>query len=173
MGCCGVTYEEEVETEISNYLKTLNLPDNKKKGLLKEIQDDLTKRASTVNKYNYPYRLEDVEKTVNFYKNYIFIKSKGFAQFYDIKKNQTLNKEKEKEKEKEELNKKKEKEKKNESDDESEIDKGENNIIVKKKEPTKLNKNNGKKDEENDKDKKDENDEIIQDKKDENNNVKK
>ena len=43
MGCCGVTYEEEVETEISNYLKTLNLPDNKKKGLLKDIQDDLTK----------------------------------------------------------------------------------------------------------------------------------
>ena len=169
MGCCGVTYEEEVETEISNYLKTLNLPDNKKKGLLKEIQDDLTKRASTVNKYNYPYRLEDVEKTVNFYKNYIFIKSKGFAQFYDIKKNQTLNKEKEKEKE--ELNKKKEREKKNESVDESEIDKGESNIIVKKKEPTKLNKNNGKKGEENDKDKKDENDEINKDKKNENNNV--
>ena len=34
MGCCGVTYEDEVETEISNYLKTLNLPDNKKKCLL-------------------------------------------------------------------------------------------------------------------------------------------
>ena len=69
MGCCsGVTYEEEVEAEIINYLKTINEPQSKKERLLKEIKDDLLKRASTVDRYYYPYRNEDVEKTVNFYK---------------------------------------------------------------------------------------------------------
>ena len=86
MGCCGVTYEEEVENEIVNYLKTLKNTDNAKKRLLKEIKDDLSRRALTVDKYYYPYRIEDVEKTVNFYKNYISIRLKGFVEFYEIKK---------------------------------------------------------------------------------------
>ena len=42
--CCGVTYEEEVEAEIINYLKTINKPDTTKNKLLKEIKDDLSKR---------------------------------------------------------------------------------------------------------------------------------
>ena len=139
--CCGVTYEEEVETEINNYLKTINQPDDKKRQLLKEIKEDLSRRASTVNKYYYPYRIEDVEKTVNYYKSFIKMRFKGFFDFYDVKKNLTINKEKE------QLNKQ-EQEKNNiklNQSDESEIEKEEDkikDIIVKKKEPTKLNNNN-------------------------------
>ena len=99
MGCCGVTYEEEVENEIVNYLKTLKNTDNAKKRLLKEIKDDLSRRALTVDKYYYPYRIEDVEKTVNFYKNYISIRLKGFVEFYEIKK-KILNKKKKRKKSK-------------------------------------------------------------------------
>jgi len=79
MGCCWVTYEEEVEEEIIKYLKTINKPEEIKKNILREIRKDLMKRASTVNRYYYPYRKEDVEKTVDFYKNYISLKFKGFV----------------------------------------------------------------------------------------------
>jgi len=68
MGCCGVTYEEEVEEEIIKYLKTINKPEEIKKNILREIRKDLKKRASTINRYYYPYRKEDVEKTVVFIK---------------------------------------------------------------------------------------------------------
>ena len=149
MGCCGVTYEEEVENEIVNYLKTLKNTDNAKKRLLKEIKDDLSRRALTVDKYYYPYRIEDVEKTVNFYKNYISIRLKGFVEFYEIKKKDTKPEEKEKEKEEQDKNTEKNenkdnKEKKSESDKESEIEKDENKeeIAIKRKDPTKLNNNN-------------------------------
>ena len=133
MGCCGVTYEEEVETEICKYLKSLNQPDAKKRQLLKEIKDDLTRRATTVNKYYYPYRIEDVEKTVNYYKSYIKIQLKGFFEFYNVKKTNTIIKDKE------EINKKEQEKnniKKNESDDESELEKEDDkikDITIKKK----------------------------------------
>ena len=78
MGCCGVTYEDEVEQKITEYIKTLKNPDNKKKRILQEIKNDLTRRANTVDRYYYPYRTEDVDKTVNFYKNYIAMRLKGF-----------------------------------------------------------------------------------------------
>ena len=84
--CCGVTYEEEVELAIINYLKTIKKPDSQKNMILKEIKEDLLKRASTVNRYYYPYRGEDVEKTVNYYKNYILMKMKGFITLYEVKR---------------------------------------------------------------------------------------
>ena len=91
--CCGVTYEEEVEAGIVGYLKTINKPDSTKNKLIKEIKDDLYKRASTVDRYYYPYRKEDVEKTVNFYKNYISIRLKGSIQLYDVQKKEVVKKE--------------------------------------------------------------------------------
>ena len=124
MGCCGVTYEEEVEDEIINYLKTINKPEVTKNLLLKEIRDDLSKRASTVNRYYYPYREEDVEKTVNFYKNYISLKLKGFVELYDVKKKEEKKEGEKKEDEKKEDEKKdgekKEEEKKEEEKKEEE-----------------------------------------------------
>ena len=140
MGCCGVTYEDEVEQKITEYIKTLKNPDNTKKRILQEIKNDLTRRANTVDRYYYPYRTEDVDKTVNFYKNYIAMRLKGFIEFYEVKNMETkidVSK-------KEEQAKKKDKNK-DESDDESQKEKNENNyndIIINKKEPTKLNNNN-------------------------------
>ena len=119
MGCCGVTYEEEVEEEIIKYLKTINKPEETKNNILREIREDLMKRASTVNRYYYPYRKEDVEKTVNFYKNYISLKFKGYVPSYVQKKeikniietnnvieNKEQSKENKKEDEKNEINNK-------------------------------------------------------------------
>ena len=104
--CCGLTYQQEVEAEIINYLKTVNKPESTKNILLKEIRDDLIKRASTVDRYHYPYRTEDVIKTVEYYKNYISLKLKGHIEFYEPKKkDQKKEKEKEKEKEKKEKEK--------------------------------------------------------------------
>ena len=138
MGCCGVTYEDEVEQKITEYIKTLKNPDNTKKRILQEIKNDLTRRANTVDRYYYPYRTEDVDKTVNFYKNYIAMRLKGFIEFYEVKNMETKidvakNEEQAKKKDKDE------------SDDESQKEKNENNnndIIINKKEPTKLNNNN-------------------------------
>ena len=89
MGCCGVTYEDEVEQKITEYIKTLKNPDNTKKRILQEIKNDLTRRANTVDRYYYPYRTEDVDKTVNFYKNYIAMRLKGFIEFYEVKNMET------------------------------------------------------------------------------------
>ena len=36
MGCCGVTYEDDIEKDISDYLKTLNISDELKISLLKQ-----------------------------------------------------------------------------------------------------------------------------------------
>ena len=138
MGCCGVTYEDEVEQKITEYIKTLKNPDNTKKRILQEIKNDLTRRANTVDRYYYPYRTEDVDKTVNFYKNYIAMRLKGSIEFYEVKNMET----KIDVAKKEEQAKKKDKD---ESDDESQKEKNENNnndIIINKKEPTKLNNNN-------------------------------
>ena len=134
MGCCGVTYEDEVEEKITEYMKTLKNPDNTKKRILQEIKNDLIRRANTVDRYYYPYRMEDVDKTVNFYKNYISMRLKGFVEFYEVRNVPP----------KLEVAKKEEQtKKKDESDDESQKEKNENNdeIVISKKEPTKLNKN--------------------------------
>jgi len=141
MGCCGVTYEDEVEEKITEYMKTLKNPDNAKKRILQEIKNDLTRRANTVDRYYYPYRMEDVNKTVNFYKNYIAMRLKGFIEFYEVKNIETkidVAKKEEQNKKKFENNKDKD-----ESDDESQKEKNENDndIIINKKEPTKLNNN--------------------------------
>jgi len=141
MGCCGVTYEDEVEEKITEYMKSLKNPDNTKKRILQEIKNDLIRRANTVDRYYYPYRMEDVDKTVNFYKNYISMRLKGFIEFYEVRnvapKIEVAKKE-EQIKKKDENNKDKD-----ESDDESQKEKDENNneIVISKKEPTKLNNN--------------------------------
>ena len=133
MGCCGVTYEEEVEEEIIKYLKTINKPDSTKAKLLKEIKDDLSKRASTVNRYYYPYREEDVEKTVTFYKNYISIKLKGFVELYDVKKKEDKDEKKDNEKKEEEKKEEEKKEEEKKEDDKKEEDKKEKEKEKKKK----------------------------------------
>ena len=92
MGCCGVTYEEEIEKQISDYIKTLNESEETKKKLLQEVHDDLKKKKSTESDYD-PSKKENVDKTVNYYKNYISNKIKGKNNSNDIK---AIEKEKEK-----------------------------------------------------------------------------
>ena len=140
MGCCGVTYEDEVEEKITEYMKSLKNPDNTKKRILQEIKNDLIRRANTVDRYYYPYRMEDVDKTVNFYKNYISMRLKGFVEFYEVR---NVSPKIEVAKKEEQIKKKDENKDKDESDDESQKEKDENNneIVISKKEPTKLNNN--------------------------------
>ena len=90
MGCCGVTYQEEVEAEIINFLKTIKKSESLKMNILREIKEDLQRRASTVDRYYYPYRTEDVERVVKYYKNYIFFKLKGDIQLYEVKKKEEI-----------------------------------------------------------------------------------
>ena len=92
MGCCGVTYEEEIEKQISDYIKTLNESEETKKKLLQEVHEDLKKKKSTESDYD-PSKKENVDKTVNYYKNYISNKIKGKNNSNDIK---AIEKEKEK-----------------------------------------------------------------------------
>ena len=75
MGCCGVTYEDDIEKDISDYLKTLNISDELKITLLKEVKEDLKKKSLTDNNFD-PSRYVNVEKTVNYYKNYINMRLK-------------------------------------------------------------------------------------------------
>ena len=92
MGCCGVTYEEEIEKQISDYIKTLNESEETKRKLLQEVHEDLKKKKSTDSDYD-PSKKDNVEKTVNYYKNYISNKIKGKNNPNDIK---VIEKEKEK-----------------------------------------------------------------------------
>ena len=71
--------------ERTEYMKSLKNPDITKKRILQEIKNDLIRRANTVDRYYYPYRMEDVDKTVNFYKNYISMRLKGFIEFYEVR----------------------------------------------------------------------------------------
>ena len=75
MGCCGVTYEDDIEKDISDYLKTLNISDELKIALLKEVKEDLKKKSLTDNNFD-PSRYVNVEKTVNYYKNFINMRLK-------------------------------------------------------------------------------------------------
>ena len=59
-GCCEVNYRDEVENIIIPYIKSINKTEATKRILIDEIKSDLSKRASTVEKYYYPYRGEDV-----------------------------------------------------------------------------------------------------------------
>ena len=92
MGCCGVTYEEEIEKQISDYVKTLNESEETKRKLLQEVHEDLKKKKITDSDYD-PSKKDNVEKTVNYYKNYISNKIKGKNNPNDIK---VIEKEKEK-----------------------------------------------------------------------------
>ena len=84
-GCCVTTFKDEVEDEVFAYIKRLKKHDRTKNILIHEIQNDLIKRAETIEKYKYPYRHDDVEKTVKIYKNYIYKKFKGNVELLEDK----------------------------------------------------------------------------------------
>ena len=94
-GCCIVTFRDEVEDEILSYINLIKSHERNKKNLIYEIKKDLSKRAAVVEKYNYPYRKEDVKKTVNIYKNYIYQKFKGNVELLEDKIKSKEKKEKE------------------------------------------------------------------------------
>ena len=94
-GCCIVTFRDEVEDEILSYINLIKIHERNKKNLIYEIKKDLSKRAAVVEKYNYPYRKEDVKKTVNIYKNYIYQKFKGNVELLEDKIKSKEKKEKE------------------------------------------------------------------------------
>ena len=87
MGCgCGTTtFRDEVEREVFSYIKRLKKANNTKNILIHEIQKDLIKRSEIIEKYNYPYRYDDVEKTVKIYKNYIYRKFDGRVELLEDK----------------------------------------------------------------------------------------
>ena len=90
MGCCGITENEvDVETRISNYIKSLNQPEEIKRKLYLEIKEDLKKRATTSDKNNNPNTIEDVEKTVNYYKIFISNRLKSFDELNKITKKES------------------------------------------------------------------------------------
>ena len=84
MGCCEVTYGEEVEKEIVNYLKTLNIPEEERKKLLQEIKEDIKKKQ----KYKNPKNVKETEEAVNYYKNYISQKIKSPDKLNELKEKQ-------------------------------------------------------------------------------------
>ena len=94
-GCCIVTFRDEVEDEILSYINLIKSHERNKKNLIYEIKKDLSKRAAVVEKYNYPYRKEDVKQTVNIYKNYIYQKFKGNVELLEDKIKSKQKKEKE------------------------------------------------------------------------------
>ena len=94
-GCCITTFRDEVEDEILSYINLIKSHERNKKNLIYEIKKDLSKRAAVVEKYNYPYRKEDVKKTVNIYKNYIYQKFKGNVELLEDKIKSKEKKEKE------------------------------------------------------------------------------
>ena len=90
MGCCGITENEvDVETRISNYIKSLNQPEEIKRKLYLEIKEDLKKRATTTDKNNNSNTIEDVEKTVNYYKIFISNRLKSFDELNKITKKES------------------------------------------------------------------------------------
>ena len=95
-GCCITTFRDEVESEVFPYIKRLKKKDKAKNDLIHEIQKDLIKRAETIEKYNYPYRRDDVDNTVKIYKNYIYRKFKGNIEFLEEKIKQKEDSKKEK-----------------------------------------------------------------------------
>ena len=84
-GCCVTTFRDEVEGEVFSYIKRLKKGNEEKNNLIQEIQKDLLKRCEIIEKYNYPYRYDDVEKTVKIYKNYIYRKFKGHVELLEDK----------------------------------------------------------------------------------------
>lgn len=115
-GCCVPTFRDEVEDEIFAYVKRLKKHDRTKNLLIHEIQKDLVKRAETLEKYNYPYRNDDVEKTVKLYKKYIYKKLDGHVELIEdkIKKKEKPEKEKNIKKDVQKLKLKEKEESKNE-----------------------------------------------------------
>lgn len=139
-GCCVPTFRDEVEDEIFAYVKRLKKHDRTKNLLIHEIQKDLVKRAETLEKYNYPYRNDDVAKTVKLYKKYIYKKLDGHVELIEdkIKKKEKPEKEKNIKKDVQKLKLKEKEESKNEIEKKKDEinEKKEKNIInnIKEKE---------------------------------------
>ena len=163
--CCEVTYLDEVEDKILSYINRINKPEDTKNKLIRHIKEDLLRRASTVDRYHYPYRNEDVELTVDLYKKYIYTNLWGNFILIEDKIKKVENEEKAKLIENEEKKEEKQEEKVDEKEikiknlilsvnenkkEENEIKENKENkkveinneIIINKKVPTKLENNN-------------------------------
>ena len=147
-GCCIPTFRDEVEGEVFSYIKRLKKHDETKNKLIQEIQKDLIKRAETVEKYKYPYRHDDVEKTVKIYKNYIYKKFKGNVELLEDKIKTKENEEKVKNIKKDDNKLKLKEEEKNKNKNVFD----ENKIVDKDKEEKKESNNNEEKKKEENKD---------------------
>ena len=131
-GCNSSPFREEVERTILSYINRLKLTKNNKNILIYEIQKDLEKRSICVEKYNYPYREDDVEKTVKIYKNYITRKFNGNVNFIEEKNKVVIKEKEEPENQKKDINNKlklKEKNNNENIDDNDKINKYKEKLI--------------------------------------------
>jgi hypothetical protein len=71
MGCCEMTFEQEVRDEIMKYINTLNIANERKNYYINLIEDDLKKKSAALNSYHYQYRDDDKTKVVEEYKTMI------------------------------------------------------------------------------------------------------
>ena len=89
--CFEMTFEDEVEEQVLLYISSLKRSEVTKLRLIKHIKADLSKRALTLDKYHYPYRKDDIEKTVSQYKELVNKKLNGNGHFLEEKKNSNSN----------------------------------------------------------------------------------
>ena len=72
MGCSsGRVFESDVRKLIYEYINSLNINNDKKAQLKKEISDDLARKDAALVSYNYETNEDDVNEVVQQYKEYI------------------------------------------------------------------------------------------------------
>ena len=130
MGCTGEkTYEEAVQYEMRRYINNFpNLVSSRKNEITNFINQDLKKKSKALENYQYIYREEDVQQTVQEYKILIWEKFKeGIKPNYEIaiEQNNEDTKKREKKEKKEKI--KEEKDSNNESKDNKKDNNKENN----------------------------------------------
>ena len=130
MGCTGEkTYEEAVQYEMRRYINRLpNLVSSRKNEITNFINQDLKKKSKALENYQYIYREEDVQQTVQEYKILIWEKfNVGTKPQYEIaiEQNNEDTKKREKKEKKEKI--KEEKDSNNESKDNKKDNNKENN----------------------------------------------
>ena len=130
MGCTGEkTYEEAVQYEMRRYINSFpNLVSSRKNEITNFINQDLKKKSKALENYQYIYREEDVQQTVQEYKILIWEKfNVGTKHKYEIaiEKNNEDTKKREKKEKKEKI--KEEKDSNNESKDNKKDNNKENN----------------------------------------------
>ena len=87
MGCTGEkTYEEAVQYEMRRYINRIpNLVSSRKNEITNFINQDLKKKSKALENYQYIYREEDVQQTVQEYKILIWEKfNVGIKPNYEI-----------------------------------------------------------------------------------------